>query len=88
MEGKTRLTKVVLNSVKGKREVLGSAKKLEESDTWSNIFITPDMSPKEREKSKKLLEELKRRRDEGEAGVVIRGDDCIPRSTSASSSGA
>ena len=64
---------MVLNSVKSKREILGSAKKLRDSETWSDIFITPDMTPKERERNKQLREELKRRRNEGEEGLVIRG---------------
>ena len=79
MDGKTRLIKVVLSSVNGNREVLGSAKKFKESETWSSIFITLAMSSaKEREKNKKLREDLKRRRDNGEEGLVIR--HCTRRS--------
>ena len=72
IQGRARLTKVTLDSVKSKRELLNNAKKLRSTEKWERVYITPDLSPREREENKKLREELKKRRDEGETGIVIR----------------
>lgn len=71
-EGKTRLLKVVVDSVKCKRALLLKAKKLRETDTWKKVFITPDYSPKERQINKELRDQLKKRMEDGEEGLVIR----------------
>ena len=67
-----RLLKVTLDSVSRKIQVLRNAKKLRNTQNWKEIFITPDMTPREREKNKELREELKRRRELGEERLVIR----------------
>ena len=72
-EQKTRLLRVTVESVKVKRDILQRAKKLRESEKWKKVFITPDLSPKERMRNKELREELKRRTDEGEDLVIRRG---------------
>ena len=82
-EGKNRLTKVVLDSVKSKRMILGAAKKLRESDAWNNIYVTPDLSPKEREKNKQLRAELKKRKEDGEDSLVIRKGKIVQLETRA-----
>ena len=71
-EEKTRLLRVTVESVKVKRSILQKAKKLRESEKWKSVFITPDLSPKERKRNKELRDELKRRTDEGEEDLVIR----------------
>ena len=71
-EGRTRLLKVALESVKRKREILTKAKKLREAERWKKVFVTPDLTPKERQQNKVLREELKRRTEEGEECLVIR----------------
>ena len=45
------------------------------------IDISPDLSPKQRVKNHKLVDELKRRRSDGEnvkikSGKIVRYDDC------------
>ena len=40
--------------------------------SWSNIYITPDLSRAEREAARKLREELAARRRAGEANLAIR----------------
>ena len=72
MQDKNRLMKVTVGSVKTKREILSNTKKLKNAENWSRVFITPDLTPKERDRSRTLREELKRRKDEGEEGLVIR----------------
>ena len=61
-----------LGSVKTKREILTDAKKLKNHEKWSRVFITPDLAPKEREKSRSLRDELRRRINSGEEGLMIR----------------
>ena len=67
-----RLLLVVLEDESMKRRILGQAKTLRRNDKWGNIFISPDQTPQEREKSKKLREELKRRRAAGETNIIIK----------------
>ena len=63
-EGKKRLIKVCLDSVTSKHKMLGGTKVLREKEDgeykspWSNVFITPDLTKEEREKSKTLRAEL------------------------------
>ena len=44
-------------------QILGAVKKLKSSDKFSSVFICPDRSPEERKAYKKLVEEVKRKRD-------------------------
>jgi len=39
--------------------------------------MCPDLTPKEREEGKTLREQLKKRRDEGEDNLVIRGNKFV-----------
>ena len=71
-EGKTRLLKVGVDSVKSKRNLLQNARKLRRTEAWKKVFITPDHTPKERQVNRELREELKRRSEEGEERLVIR----------------
>ena len=72
-----RLMKVTLDSVPRKIQALRNAKKLQNTFKWKEVFITPDMTPKEREKNKLLRMELKRRRDAGEDHLVIRKGEIV-----------
>ena len=72
-----RLMKVTLDSVPRKIQALRNAKKLRNTIKWKEVFITPDMTPKEREKNKSLRMELKRRRDAGEDRLVIRKGEIV-----------
>ncbi len=76
--GKPRLMKATLNNVNTKKQVLSKAKTLRtcRDEEMSLIYITRDMTPKEREESRKLRDELKRRLD-GEH-VMIRGGKIVP----------
>ena len=55
-----------------KRQILSKAKTLRNSTEWNRVYISPDLTPKERAENKKLRDELKRRRNEGEANLIIR----------------
>ena len=81
-EDRTRLLKVTLESVKNKREILMKAKKLREAERWERVFVTPDLTPKERQQNKELREELKQRTKDGEEGLVIRRGKIVKLQTS------
>lgn len=53
--------------------VIGKAKNLRNArdERYRRTMIVPDMTVKEREKDKRLREELRRRREEGERGIYI-----------------
>ena len=40
--------------------------------TYQNVFISPDLSPKERASNKILRQELRLRKEAGEANLIIR----------------
>ena len=80
-DGKKRLIKVCLDSVSSKHKMLGGTKVLREkkdgeyTSKWSNVFITPDLTKEERDKSRELRTELKRRKEVEKNGnlVIFRG---------------
>ena len=55
-----------------KREILRSAYKSSKIPKWSNIYVSPDYTCKEREANKVLHEELKRCKENGEVNLGIR----------------
>ena len=76
---KPRLLLITLDNLSTKRNILQQATKLRKSTTWNNVFISPDLTPKERELNRKLREELKVRKDAGEKDIYIyqkRSDCC------------
>ena len=81
-QGKTRLLIVTLDTPGVKQEILGMAPQLRGSDKWGNIYITPDLTPAEREAARKLREELTVRRAAGETNLVIRKGRIVTASSS------
>jgi len=74
---------VKVNDVETHKQILAYAPKLRFSNTWSQVYIQPDMSLKEREAHKRLYEELKKWRNAGENNLVIQNGKIvsyIPRS--------
>ena len=67
-----RLLIVTLETPGVKQDILRMAPQLRNSDKWGNIYITPDLTPAEREAAKKLREELQARRRAGETNLTIR----------------
>ena len=74
-----RPTLVKLRNVKEKWDIIGKAKELknEQNQARKKLSIIPDMTTKEREADKKLHEELKRRKDNGERGIQIKNNSII-----------
>ena len=54
-----------------------SAKSLRDIEYWKNIYISPDLTPKEREDGRTLGEALKERRLNGEVGIGIRRNKIV-----------
>ena len=48
-------------------------------DTYKKVFIAPDMTSFERAKHKKLVEELKQRRQQGETNLIIKNGLIVQR---------
>ena len=69
---KPQLLLVTLGDVSSKRNILKQATKLHNSSSWSNFFISPDLTLKEQEVNRRLREELKNRKDAGEKNLMIR----------------
>ncbi|WAR05168.1 hypothetical protein MAR_020537, partial [Mya arenaria] len=91
---KPRLIKVQLDSVSDKHHVLGGTRLLrtkrgeEYAHAWNKVFITPDQSKEEREKSMMLKRELERRRtNEGNKNLVIFRGEIIERGANRRASG-
>ena len=67
-----RLLIVTLENPEVKQDILQLAPQLRGSTSWGNIYISPDLTKDEREKARKLREELKTRRAAGEVDLTIR----------------
>ena len=76
---KPRLLLVELGDVSTKRIILKQATKLRKSSTWSNIYISPDLTPKERSQNKLLRDELKTQRSAGEKDIYIKRGKIVCR---------
>ena len=72
VEGKNRPLLITLMDNNIRNRILRNAKNLQKSSTYSKVFISPDLSPKERASNKILRQELRRRKEAGEANLIIR----------------
>ena len=74
VESRSRLSKVEVNSSQVKRQLFSKAKNLRQakSDQLHSVFITPDLSPQERQQQKNLRVELHRHRNADKQNLVIR----------------
>ena len=75
---KPRLMRVTVESTVIKKDVLSKARSLRNSrdENLSKVFISPDLTPKEREVNKKLRDELRTRRNNGD-NVMIRNGKIV-----------
>ena len=70
---KARLLIVTLEYPAAKHDIVRLAPQLRHSNKYVNIYVTPDLTRKERELNKKLRDELNNRKRAGEANLAIRG---------------
>lgn len=68
----TRMSKVVLNTVDKRREILKHAKSLK-NYPHGNIFIKPDLTLRQQSQQRELWRQIKERRDRGEDVYINRG---------------
>ena len=64
---------MTLDNPSAKHDILRGAPELRHTTKYSNVYLTPDLTQKEREAGRKLREELAGRRRAGETNLVIRG---------------
>ena len=74
---KPRLLIVTLENPSSKHDILKLAPELRHSRNYVNIYITPDLTRKEREINKKLRDELSSRKKAGESNLAIRGGKIV-----------
>lgn len=61
--------------------ILSRAYLLHRHDQYKRVFIAPDRTKFEREKHRKLVNELRQRQSQGETGLIIRNGNIITRSS-------
>lgn len=71
-EGVVRPMRVVLKSPEARTEILRRAKNLKEHDEYKKVYIAPDLTRNQREEDKKLREELKKLKEQGQTNIKIR----------------
>lgn len=73
-EGQHRTLRMCCKSFEEKKDILGAARKLRDSDneTLKNVYIRPDLTKKEREEAYLRREELRARRREGGTWIIRR----------------
>ena len=76
-----RLLIVTLDNPASKYDVLRHATDLRNSETYQNIYVTPDLTPKEREANRILRDELSARKKAGEANLIIRRGRIVAKPT-------
>ena len=78
---KSRPIKMVLNTEDEKVKVLISAKnlRLAKDGGWEKVYIHQDLTPKEREERKLLLQEKREREQTGETNLIIVGNKIVKR---------
>ena len=74
---KLRPLLVTLTDSSASGQILKSAKTLRTSNTYERMYISPDLTPKEREANKCLRTELHRRKEEG-ANLIIKCRKLFP----------
>ena len=73
---KGRPLRVTLSDLDIKREILGKAKLLRDT-RYNTVYISPDLTPAQREADHNLRMELKKRREAGETNLMIKRGNII-----------
>ena len=76
-DDKPRPLLIGLESEAEKAEILSQSGKLQRYDQYNDVYIVADKTKYERDKHKKLVDELKLRRSKGERNLVIRNGSII-----------
>lgn len=89
ISGKVRPIKVTLNNTSEHQEILKAAKKLNTDTVFNQVYISRDMTPLERDSSRKLVKERKEKQEESNnkkenvrwviyKGQVVKGRAPVP----------
>jgi hypothetical protein len=80
-DAKPRPMLVTMASEKQKDQVLAKSKNLKRSghEGMDKVFIFQDLTPRQREKRKRLVQELKDRKQRGESDLIIAGGKIVNR---------
>ena len=78
-DNRPRLLLITMDCERSKWRILNQAAGLRSSTKWKEVYICPDLTAKEREANKKLREELKRRRANGEKNLMIKRGQIVER---------
>jgi hypothetical protein len=70
---KPRLLKIVCGNIETKLSLLRKAKELRRISSFKGVYLNPDQTPMQQKESKRLREELRRRRALGEDVLIQRG---------------
>ena len=79
IDNKYRPLLVGLSSEADKQNLLSAAPHLRSSKEFKQVYINTDMTKLEREKHRKVVAELKRRRSSGESNLIIRNGTIVSR---------
>jgi len=82
-DSKIRPVKLELASADARNKVLRNSKNLrrETHPSWKSVFLHPDLTPREREARKHLVQELKDRKAAGEVNLIIVNNKIVARRT-------
>ena len=78
---KPRPLLVNLSDSSSRRYLLQNSKILRGNPEYNKVYISPDLSPKEREANKKLHMELRQHRQGGETNLIIRKGKIVSKIT-------
>lgn len=80
-DAKPRPVKLELPSVESRNRVLRNAKNLKSSgdSPWGRVFVHQDLTPREREARRTLVQELKARKEAGETNLIIANGKIVTR---------
>ena len=62
-----------------KENILSQAKNLKGNRAWQNVWIRQDLTPKQRQRRQQMVQEMKQRKEAGEANLIIVNNKIVKR---------
>ena len=78
-EDKTRPLLIVLDDLSHKEFIVSHSYYLRRHSQYKNIYVSTDMTKFQRDKHRKLVQELKQRRERGEKNLIILNGEIVLR---------
>ena len=76
-DDKVRPVRVKVKSAESKSEILKRAKQLKDQESFKHVFISPDLTQKQRKVDKDLRDHVKQFRSAGEENVIIKAGKVV-----------